>query len=296
MPTPSLRSSEFGLPWNILNFLKLGAHLDYRVSNQTRIERHGLSQGMLCACARIEAHDEVVTIVVGRLQFLRRLWEEKGAPVGDTANDAVLLKNDPASGFGDSRRHILVRSPGYAQTVMLMRRSWVHTLLLQRGGRAVPATVSNVHRDFPIARNTHHSNHLVQHLDGVVDVAVAVSLFPSRKVVAFGKPSRSLPNLQLRRLAPPWRCHIAASPKVHEPAIARHTIHGNIHIMTSRYSVARVVRQLASGATKRPSPFACQHLRQAAQMPRLFTVSAQCTRIMLHITAGRKIRRADFLQ
>jgi hypothetical protein len=53
-----------------------------------------------------------------------------------------------------------------------------------------------------------------------------VSLFPSRKVVAFGKPSRSLPNLQLRRLAPPWRCHIAASPKVHEPAIARHTIHG----------------------------------------------------------------------
>jgi hypothetical protein len=70
---------------------------------------------MLCACARIEAHDEVMAIVVGRLQFLRRLWEEKGAPVGDTANDAVLLKNDPASGFGDSGRRISVRSPGYAQ-------------------------------------------------------------------------------------------------------------------------------------------------------------------------------------
>ena len=284
MPTSSSRSSEFGLPWNILNLLELGAHLDYRVSDQTRIERHGLSKGMLCACARIEAHDEVMAIVVGRLQFLRRLREKKGAPVRDTTYDAVLLKNDPASGFGDSGKHISVRSPGYAQTIM--RRRWVHTLLLQRGGRAVPATVSNVHRDSLITGNTHYSNHLVQHLDGIVDVAVAVSLFPSRKVVAFGKPSRSLPNLQLRRLAPPWRCHIAASPKVHEPAIARHTIHGNIHIMASRYSVARVARQLASGAAKRPSPFACQQLRQAAQMPRLFTVSAQCTRIMLHITDG----------
>ena len=118
VPTPSSRSSEFGFPWNILNLLKLGTHLDYRVSNQTGIERHGLSQGMLCACARIEAHDEVMAIVVGRLQFLRRLWKEKGAPVGDTANDAVLLKNDPASGFGDSGRRISVRSPGYAHTIM----------------------------------------------------------------------------------------------------------------------------------------------------------------------------------
>ena len=140
MPTSSSRSSEFGLPGNILNLLELGAHLDYRVSDQTRIQRHGLSKGMLCACARIEAHDEVMAIVVGRLQFLRRLREKKGAPVRDTTYDAVLLKNDPASGFGDSGKHISVRSPGYAQTIM--RRRWVHTLLLQRGGRAVPASVS----------------------------------------------------------------------------------------------------------------------------------------------------------
>ena len=32
-------------------------------------------------------------------------------------------------------------------------------------------------------------------------VAVAIALFPSRKVVAFGKRSRSLPNRQLRKLA-----------------------------------------------------------------------------------------------
>ncbi|KZM20991.1 glycine cleavage system H-protein subunit [Ascochyta rabiei] len=45
--------------------------------------------------------------------------------------------------------------------------------------------------------------------------------------------------------------------------------------MASRYSVARAARQWTSAAAKRPSPFACQQWRQTAQMPRLFTVSAQ---------------------
>ncbi|KAF9700776.1 hypothetical protein EKO04_001736 [Ascochyta lentis] len=45
--------------------------------------------------------------------------------------------------------------------------------------------------------------------------------------------------------------------------------------MASRYSVARAARQLTSAISKRPSPFACQQWRQTAQMPRLFTVSAQ---------------------
>ena len=44
-----------------------------------------------------------------------------------------------------------------------------------------------------IAEVTHHSYHLIQHLDLLVGVAVAVALFPSRKVVAFGKRSRALP-------------------------------------------------------------------------------------------------------
>jgi hypothetical protein len=57
---------------------------------------------MLRSCARVEAHDEVVAIVVGRLQFLRGPGEKEGAPVGHTAHDAVALENDSACGFGDS--------------------------------------------------------------------------------------------------------------------------------------------------------------------------------------------------
>ncbi|KAF1352938.1 hypothetical protein EJ07DRAFT_183124 [Lizonia empirigonia] len=45
--------------------------------------------------------------------------------------------------------------------------------------------------------------------------------------------------------------------------------------MASRYSVARAVRQFTSATAKRPNPFVCQQWRQTAQMPRLFTVSAQ---------------------
>jgi hypothetical protein len=96
----------------------------------------------------------------------------------------------------------------------------VHTLLLRRGGRAVPAAVSPL--SSPVVssqRYTHHSNHLIQHLGLPVGVAVAVSLFPSRKVVTFGKRSRA-PNRQLRRLA---RLGAVIShrqlPRAHEPSI-----------------------------------------------------------------------------
>lgn len=90
-------------------------------------------------------------------------------------------------------------------TLLICAFEWqavVHTLSLRRGGQAVPALVSP--RSPPATssqRNTHHSNHLVQHLDGIIGVAVAVALFPSRKVVAFGKRSRASPNRQLRHLA-----------------------------------------------------------------------------------------------
>ncbi|KAJ4332957.1 glycine cleavage system H-protein subunit [Didymella glomerata] len=45
--------------------------------------------------------------------------------------------------------------------------------------------------------------------------------------------------------------------------------------MASRSSVIRAARLFTSVAAKRPSPFACQQWTQTAQMPRLFTVSAQ---------------------
>jgi hypothetical protein len=60
---------------------------------------------VLCARARIEAHDEVVTVVVCGLQLLRWLREEEGAPVGDAAHDAALVENDFARGFSDSGKN-----------------------------------------------------------------------------------------------------------------------------------------------------------------------------------------------
>lgn len=58
---------------------------------------------MLCAGARIEAHDEVVAVVMRRLQFLRWLGKEESAPVRDAAHNAILLENDSAGSFGDSK-------------------------------------------------------------------------------------------------------------------------------------------------------------------------------------------------
>lgn len=57
---------------------------------------------MLRARTRIEAHYEVVAIVVRGLQFLGRLGEQEGAPVGVAAHDAVLREDYGAGGFGDS--------------------------------------------------------------------------------------------------------------------------------------------------------------------------------------------------
>lgn len=57
---------------------------------------------MLCAGARIEAHDEVVAVVVCGLQLLRWLGEEEGAPVGDAADYALLIEDNLSGGFGDS--------------------------------------------------------------------------------------------------------------------------------------------------------------------------------------------------
>ena len=58
---------------------------------------------MLRARTRIEAHDEVVAVVVCRLQFLGRLGEQESAPVGDAAHNALLVEYDLSGGFGDSK-------------------------------------------------------------------------------------------------------------------------------------------------------------------------------------------------
>ena len=98
--SPSLLEAR--LPRNILNLLKLGPHLHNRVPDQPRIQTHGAPQRVLCAGTGIEAHDEVVADVVRRLQLLRGLGQQESAPVGDAADDAVLLEDDFAGGLCDS--------------------------------------------------------------------------------------------------------------------------------------------------------------------------------------------------
>lgn len=44
---------------------------------------------MLCLCARVEAHDEVVAVVVGCALLAGGFGEEKSAPVCDAADDAA---------------------------------------------------------------------------------------------------------------------------------------------------------------------------------------------------------------
>lgn len=129
---------------------------------------------------------------------------------------------------------------------------------------------------FPSQSYTYHSNHLVQHLDLVVGVAVAVALSLA-KSGRFRKTFARLPNRQLRHTSAALAAVIShrSSPKLCESAIDSPTTHRIIHTMASRSSVARAARQLTSAVAKRPSPFACQQWRQTAQMPRLFTVSAQ---------------------
>jgi hypothetical protein len=133
--------SERRCTGDVGNLLKLGAHLDNRVPDQAGIQGHGLAQRVLGARARIEAHDEVVSVVVCRLQLLRGLGEEESAPVGHATHDTVSLEYNSAGGFSDSGACQMggfrfARSPWRRE-----RGSGVEgriTLLLRRGGQAGP--------------------------------------------------------------------------------------------------------------------------------------------------------------
>jgi hypothetical protein len=93
---------EVGLARYVLDLLKLCAHLDDGVADQARIQAHGAAERVLGAGAGVEAHDEVVADVVGRLQLAGGLGQEEGAPVGDATDDAVLLEDHLAGGLCDS--------------------------------------------------------------------------------------------------------------------------------------------------------------------------------------------------
>jgi hypothetical protein len=130
--------SKLGHSRHILDVFELLAHLHHRVSDQSRIQTHRSSEGVLCTRTRIKAHDEVMAIVVCRLEFLGGFGKQESAPVGVAAHDALLGENDGACGFGDSVTIVRICAPQCIQW-----RRWCSTLLLRRGGQAGPANVSH---------------------------------------------------------------------------------------------------------------------------------------------------------
>jgi hypothetical protein len=171
LPNRPLLLSERRCTGDVGNLLELGAHLDNRVPDQAGIQGHGLAERVLGARARIEAHDEVVSVVVCRLQLLRGLGEEEGAPIGHATHDAVSLKYNAAGGFGDSGAcqtggFRFARSPWHRE-----RSGGVEgriTLLPRRGGQAGPiqARQHTIHLTPTRTHDTYHSYHLVQHDGG----------------------------------------------------------------------------------------------------------------------------------
>lgn len=57
---------------------------------------------MLCLGARVEAHDEVVAVVVGCALLARGLGEQESAPVCEAADDAAGGEDLVAGCAGDS--------------------------------------------------------------------------------------------------------------------------------------------------------------------------------------------------
>ena len=62
---------------------------------------------MLCLCARVEAHDEVVAIVVDCTLLAGGFGKEKSAPICDAADDATGSENLVACCASDSGEAVL---------------------------------------------------------------------------------------------------------------------------------------------------------------------------------------------
>jgi hypothetical protein len=67
---------------------------------------------MLCLCARVEAHDEVVAVVVGCALLAGGFGEEESAPVCDAADDTTGGEDLVSSCASDSRGCALEASCG----------------------------------------------------------------------------------------------------------------------------------------------------------------------------------------
>ena len=184
---PSLWAERRGTG-DIGNLLELGTHLHNRVPDEARVQGHGLAQRVLGARARVEAHDEVVSVVMCRLQLLRGLGEEEGPPVGDATHDAVALEDDSACGFGDSKacqtRGFLSR--GHRAAAGAAARSRVE-LLFHFGEAARPdLTGSSAHIPHSTHTPTIHTTPIISY--SMIAGVDCLSVWPV--ALSFAKSSR----------------------------------------------------------------------------------------------------------
>lgn len=122
---------------------------------------------MLRTGAGVEAHYEVVADIVRRLQLLRGLGQEESAPVGDAADDAVLLEDDLAGRLCDSASAgQRVQLEGARGGPWEEERGW---LLFDFGEAArahLQLSVPSSHHVQSQAGDAHHSDHFIEHLGG----------------------------------------------------------------------------------------------------------------------------------
>jgi hypothetical protein len=104
--------SPINLASHIPHFIQFRADLHHRVSDHARVQTKCPLDSVLCLRARIEAHDEVVAIVVGCALLARGFREEESAPVCDAADDAACGEDLVACCASDSGGFMLGRCEG----------------------------------------------------------------------------------------------------------------------------------------------------------------------------------------
>jgi hypothetical protein len=94
--------APINLPSHVPNLIQLRANLDHRIANHSRVQTERPLHRVLSFGARVEAHDEVVAVVVGCALLAGGFGEEESAPVCDAADNATGSEHLVAGCAGDS--------------------------------------------------------------------------------------------------------------------------------------------------------------------------------------------------
>jgi hypothetical protein len=92
---------------NIPHFVQLGSDFDHRVADHARVQTERPLDGVLGLCARVEAHDEVVAIVVECALLAGGFGQEEGSPVCETAHYAAGGEDLVSCCAGDSAGRVV---------------------------------------------------------------------------------------------------------------------------------------------------------------------------------------------